>query len=114
MWRWPLCVIIVLGMAGLLPADGFTPTDPRISSSWHLQKLNLDAAWDHSLGSPSIISAVLDTGVMENTPDFQGRLLTPIAPAGTPILDGTAQHHGTWVASVLAMGVNDGIGGAGV
>jgi subtilisin family serine protease len=51
---------------------------------------------------------------MSNTADFQGRLLPAVAPAGTPILDGTAVHHGTWVASILAMGVNDGIGGAGV
>jgi subtilisin family serine protease len=57
---------------------------------------------------------VLDTGVMSNTADLQGRLLPAIAPGGTPILDGTSVHHGTWVSSILAMGVNDGMGGEGV
>src|SRR5205814_6937971 len=74
----------------------------------------MPAAWGYSLSSPNVIAAVLDTGVIANTPDLAGRLLPPIAPAGATVLDGTAIHHGTWVASILAMGVNDGIGGAGV
>src|SRR5207245_5095949 len=76
--------------------------------------LGLREAWGYSLGDSSVIAAVLDTGVMANAPDLAGRLLPAIAPSGTPILDGTSVHHGTGVSSVLAMGVNDGIGGAGV
>ena len=95
-------------------AGPFIPNDPRVGTSWHVDKLGLEDAWGYSLGHPSVIAAVLDTGVMANTADLQGRLLAPIAPTDTPILDGTAVHHGTWVSSILAMGVNDGIGGAGV
>jgi subtilisin family serine protease len=112
LWR----AILVLSLGLLLPtlatAEPFTPNDPRYR--WHLDTLRLPDAWSFSLGSPNIIAAVLDTGVMANTPDFAGRLLAPLAPAGTPILDGTSVHHGTWVASVLAMGVDDQIGGTGV
>lgn len=92
----------------------FIPNDPRVGASWHIDKLGLKEAWGYSLGHSSIIAAVLDTGVMASTPDLQGRLLPVIAPAGTAILDGTGLHHGTWVSSVLAMGVHDGIGGSGV
>ena len=95
-------------------ANPFIPNDPRVGASWHIDKLGLTDAWGYSLGNSSVIAAVLDTGVMSNTADLQGRLLPAIAPPGTPILDGTAVHHGTWVSSVLAMGVNDNIGGAGV
>jgi subtilisin family serine protease len=95
-------------------AGPFIPNDPRIPTAWHVDRLGLKDAWRYSLGNSSVIAAVLDTGVMENTPDLQGRLLPAVAPEGTPILDGTAVHHGTWVSSILAMGVNDGIGGAGV
>jgi thermitase len=110
----PLCALFFTSIAGTTRADEFAPNDPRISQSWHIEKIGLPKAWGYSLGNSSMIAAVLDTGVMSNTPDFQGRLLPAIAPAGTPVLDGTAVHHGTWVSSVLAMGVNDGIGGAGV
>jgi hypothetical protein len=95
-------------------AGPFIPNDPRVGSSWHVDQIGLKEAWGYSLGDFSIIAAVLDTGVMSNTADLQGRLLPAAAPVGTPILDGTAVHHGTWVGSILAMGVNDGIGGAGV
>lgn len=105
-------------LAGMLcmgaQANPFIPNDPRVGASWHIDKLGLKEAWGYSLGNSSVIAAVLDTGVMSDTVDLQGRLLPAVAPAGTPILDGTAQHHGTWVSSILAMGVNDGIGGAGV
>jgi subtilisin family serine protease len=113
-WRGLRVVMLACALPAISRADAFMPNDPRISQSWHVEKLGLPAAWGYSLGSPAVIAAVLDTGVMANTPDLAGRLLPAIAPAGTPLLDGTAIHHGTWVASILAMGVNDGIGGAGV
>ncbi len=109
---------LLIGLALALPAfcraEAFVPNDPRLSQSWHINTLNLPDAWSLSLGSPNVIAAVLDTGVMTNTPDLAGRLLPAVAPAGASVMDGTAIHHGTWVASILAMGVNDAMGGAGV
>jgi len=109
-----ICGIVISACASWGRADASFPNDPRISQSWHIEKLGLREAWGYSLGDSSIIAAVLDTGVMESTADLQGRLLPAVAPSGTSILDGTSVHHGTWVSSILAMGVNDGIGGAGV
>src|SRR6266550_3385416 len=106
--------LLAWGLPAIGAAAPFIPDDPRLSSSWHIEKLGLPQAWSFSLGSSAVTAAVLDTGVMSNTVDLQGRLLPAIAPSGTFILDGTAVHHGTWVSSVLAMGVNDGGGGGGV
>jgi subtilisin family serine protease len=114
--RWRVISFLLCGLAApaLCVGGPFIPNDPRISQSWHIEKLGLPETWGYSLGNSSIIAAVLDTGVMSNTADLQGRLLPAVAPAGTAILDGSGVHHGTWVSSILAMGVNDGIGGVGV
>ena len=68
---------------GLCVADPFIPNDPRVGAAWHVEKLRLPEAWGYSLGDSSVIAAVLDTGVMANTPDLQGRLLPAVAPVGT-------------------------------
>jgi subtilisin family serine protease len=41
----------------------FTPNDPYFSSQWHLAKIAAPVAWDTTLGSASVIVAILDTGV---------------------------------------------------
>src|SRR5438046_1774497 len=113
-WVGAIGLIVVGLLASGGRAEEVFPNDPHLNISWHVEKLGLREAWGYSMGDPSIIAAVLDTGVMSNTAELQGRLLPALAPSGTAILGGTSMHHGTWVSSVLAMGVNDGIGGAGV
>ncbi|MEN9935934.1 MAG: hypothetical protein RLZZ387_2513, partial [Chloroflexota bacterium] len=58
------------------------PTDPRFSEQWHLRSAsassygaNLPAAWDITTGSPDLVVAVLDTGILWTHPDLAGRLL---------------------------------------
>jgi thermitase len=73
---------------------------------------------------------VLDTGVISTTEDLAGRILPALSavPNQQPLSDsflsasnwvnGFDQYenrrHGTWVASVVAMGINNGQGGAGI
>jgi thermitase len=92
------------------------PNDPYYdyAPQWYGPVMGLPTAWGISTGSPSVTVAILDTGVMANTPDLSGRLLAPLSGTGSAPLDGTTNHHGTWVASVAGMGINNGIGGAGV
>jgi thermitase len=115
-----LAMVVLLGGAAACWADTF-PNDPYYvaGNQWYGSLLGLPAAWKISQGSPSVTVAILDTGVMANTPDLltadpPGRLLSPRSTTGAAPLDGTTNHHGTWVASVAAMGINNGIGGAGV
>jgi subtilisin family serine protease len=84
------------------------------TSGYYGQLLGLPHAWSYSTGSSSVIVAILDTGVNVDTPDLAGRLLPAQAPTGLSILDGVTLSHGTQMASIVAMGIDDGIGGAGV
>ncbi|MBM4020093.1 MAG: hypothetical protein FJ288_17540 [Planctomycetes bacterium] len=107
--------IVVTVAAVHVWAAPLVPNDPYYAAyEWYGPVLNLPAAWGYSLGSASVVVAVLDSGVMSNTPDLAGRVMRPMAPPGLPVMDGSLVRHGTWVASTLAMGVNNGIGGAGV
>ena len=39
------------------------PDDPRYSEQWGLSKIAVEGAWDQSMGSPSIVIAVIDSGI---------------------------------------------------
>ncbi len=111
---WP-AVAAVLLLAADAAADPFVPDDPLYTAGhqWYAETLNLPEAWAWSTGSTDVTLAVLDTGIIADTPDLAGRVLDPVTATGT-LLDGTENHHGTWVASSVGMGVDNGIGGAGV
>lgn len=55
------------------------PSDQNFSRQWYLFEpvggINAPGAWDVTTGSPSIVVAVIDTGVILENPDLQGRLL---------------------------------------
>jgi len=118
--RLLLAALVLLLSGGAARASPFAPNDAfyRPFSTpdyqWYAPVMNLPSAWERSLGSSNVIVAVLDTGVMADTPDLAGRLLSPLSATGSPPLDGTMNHHGTWVASAVGMTINNGIGGAGV
>lgn len=47
-----------------------TPNDPRLSEQWSLTQAAVLDAWQRTTGDPSVIIAVLDTGVDRSHPDF--------------------------------------------
>jgi len=90
---------------------------------WYSSTINMPQAWAISTGSPSVVMAVLDTGVISSTPDLAGRVLPALSvvPGQDPLSDtwmfnnsNELARHGTWVASAAAMGIHNGIGGAGI
>ncbi len=132
---WSICRIsmsaVVVCACGASPASAQFPNDYYYSEyQWYSPIIGMPQAWSISTGSPSVVVAVLDTGVISNTLDMAGRILNPLsAVAGqspfsdswlsqTYIVNGVDQYslrrHGTWVASAAAMTINNEIGGAGV
>lgn len=52
------------------------PNDPRYErQEWHYSAINLPDAWDVTVGDESIIIAMVDTGILVDHPEFEGRLV---------------------------------------
>ncbi len=52
----------------------YTPNDPMWPDQWSLPSMNVNTAWDLSLGSNSAIVAVIDTGVETAHPDLAANI----------------------------------------
>lgn len=110
----------------------FTPNDPDYSAQWNLAKVSVETAWNldtaapEAGGDPSVVVAVLDTGVAYET-TTQGATTYVQAPdfAATTFVTGTDvvhndahpnddNGHGTHVAATIAESTNNGIAGAGI
>ena len=92
----------------------FNPGDPLNEDQLWIQTIDLPAAWNISTGSPTVVVAVVDSGVSATHPDLQGKLLP-----GYDFFDDDDEPddevgHGTAVAGIIAARGNDGIGIAGV
>jgi hypothetical protein len=86
------------------------PNDQYYELQWHLQKISAEGAWDISLGDPSIVVAVLDTGVDPNHPELAEKLLegyNAYDDSGDAMDD---VGHGTMVAGVVGAVTNNGLG----
>lgn len=52
-----------------------TPNDEFFTLQWHYAALDLPSAWDITTGSPSLVAAVIDTGILLDHPDLRDRVL---------------------------------------
>ena len=107
------------GLFDYVERDGYahtasTPNDPSYQSQWYLPRIGSGDAWTFTTGSPSVVVAVVDSGVYAQHPDLSSKLV-----AGWNFVKGNADTadvlgHGTAVAGTIAAATNNGIGVAGV
>ncbi len=91
----------------------YTPTDPFASRQRYLTLSRFYEPWLTLPAFEAIPVAVIDSGVDTSHPDLQGKILDKKSfvggSAGTDLLG-----HGTFVAGIIAAGVDNGIGIAGL
>ena len=51
-----------------------TPNDPRYSEQWNLKTMHLPKVWSIEQGKPSVVVAVVDSGIMREHPEFRNQL----------------------------------------
>jgi hypothetical protein len=96
----------------------FVPNDGGWFDQWGPRAIEADRAWDVTLGSPSVVVAVVDTGVWWTHNDLQANMWTnPLDGShGRDFVDGdsnpmdpdpTGLYHGTTVSGVTAAITNN-------
>lgn len=109
------------------------PNDPLYGLQWHYPLVNLPLAWDLTTGSSGVVTAVIDTGILSQHPDLQGRLVAGYDFISSPSIardnngidsnpedpgdlayGSTSSFHGSHVAGTIGAASNNGTGVAGV
>jgi len=57
-----------------IPRQPVAPNDPLYPQEWHLSKIKAPEAWNITKGDPSVVIAVIDTGVKWNHPDLAANI----------------------------------------
>lgn len=90
------------------------PNDPLFRMQWALERIGAPQAWKYIPQSVGGVVAIVDSGVDENHPDLQGRIVE-----GKNLIDNSDdvndQHgHGTAIAGIVAASTNNEIGISGI
>ena len=108
------------------------PNDPAYPLQWHYPLIAIPDAWEISTGSPEVLVAVIDTGILLNHPDLIGQQVNgydfvsnidsamdgdgidsdPLDP-GSSIGGSSSSFHGTYVSGLIVAQGNNQIGVAG-
>jgi subtilisin family serine protease len=91
----------------------FTPTDPLVARQWYLPRSRFYEPWLTLPALERVPVAVIDSGVDSTHPELAGKILDAESfVGGSARVD--ALGHGTFVAGLIAAGVDNGIGIAGL
>ena len=101
------------------PADTI-PNDPyflwsgthvQFGGQWGDGLTQAKQAWDITKGSPSVVVAIVDSGIDGAHPDLAGQTTTGVSIVGGSTTD--TSGHGEYVAGTVGESANNGIGAAG-
>lgn len=87
---------------------------PSSSKQYGHRAIQLPAAWDATMGDPSVVVAVIDSGVDLDHPDLRDRLVPGISFIPGSKGPSDDHGHGTHVAGIIAGSGNNGQGILGV
>ena len=102
--------ILAAELDELVPLSDITPNDPHYPKQTHLGAIKAPKAWVSTTGSPSVIVAVIDTGVNGDHPDLAGRLLPGWNTYDNNAIFADVYGHGTKVAGTMTAASNNGVG----
>lgn len=98
-----------------------TPNDPQFSDLWGIKKINAENAWNISRGDPSLVVAIVDSGIDSDHPDLLKNLWRGgNNEVGYGFSNGNAispeddNGHGTHVAGTIGAVGNNSLGVVGV
>jgi subtilisin family serine protease len=89
------------------------PGDPLAAKQWHLTSNRAYDAWEALPPLAAVRVAVLDSGIDAEHPEFEGKIAGSASFVGGSAR-ADAAGHGTFVAGLIAAGVDNGIGIAGM
>lgn len=99
----------------ILPPEETLPNDPWFPNwEWHLKKIQAPMAWSTTTGSPSVVIAILDTGVDGTHEDLVPKLVPGWNTYNNNSNSSDIAGHGTAVAGTAAAASNNGMGVASV
>lgn len=105
-----LVVGLVLFAASASGANGLVPNDPFYPQQWGQRVLDMPELWKYTTGDPSIVIAMVDTGVNYGIKDLEGQFVQGWDMVDNdPISEDTSPgRHGTYVSSAMASRGNNG------
>ncbi len=98
---------------GPLSAQGVQPNDTFWSAQWGMRRAQSPLAWELTTGAPTVVVAVIDSGIDLTHPEFAGRLQPGFDYVDWDAVPQDQFGHGTHVAGVIAAAGNNGRGVAG-
>jgi subtilisin family serine protease len=99
-----------------LPSDPSFPTSFGLAGgAWGWPMTHTTQAWDVTHGNPNVVIAILDTGIKTaGLSDFDGQIASTYnAMTGTNDVTSNAGNHGTYVAGIAGLAMDNATGNAG-